>query len=324
MRRRDVILLLIAAATSRIPPTIAQTTASVQRIGWVEGYGAADWGRVAEKLQSFGWVRGGNIRADVRVAAISAELPTIAKEVVGARPNLIVTNGTTTTVAILAETRTIPLLFFGIADPIGNRVVDSFARPGGNVTGFASYEPSLAGKWLQLLREVDPRIKRAAMLFNPDTTPSRSTPFVREFEAAATALVIEPIIAFVQNLSDIEKAIATLARDSLGALLVLPDDFTWRYRSQIINFTWRHRVPAIFGNEYAVATGGLMSYGPRESDLLQNLASYIDRILRGANVGELPVQSPTHLELALNLRTARMLGLEIAPTLVARADSVID
>ena len=324
MRRRDALLLLCSAALPLAVPIMAQTSGPVQRIGWVEGRGLGDWPEVAEELQAFGWTRGGNLRADVRVAVTPAEFTTIAKEVVGARPNLIVTDGTPATVAILAETRDIPVIFFGIADPIGNRVVDNLARPGRNVTGFTSYEPSLAGKWLELLKEVAPRIRRAAMLFNPETAPNRSTPFVDGFRAAAASLAIEPIIAFAQNRSEIETVIVALASDPGGALLILPDEFTMTYRSEIVVQSWRHRVPTIFGEHYAVATGGLMSYGPRLEDLYQSIASYIDRVLRGTKAGELPVQAPTRHELAVNVRVAKMIGLEIPQTLLARADAIVD
>jgi putative tryptophan/tyrosine transport system substrate-binding protein len=324
MRRRDALLLLCSAALPLDVPVMAQTSGPVQRIGWVGRGSSWDWSEVAVLLRPLGWTRGGNLRADVRVAVTPAELPTIAREVVEARPHLIVTNGTPATVAVLAETQSIPVIFFGIADPIGNGVVDNLARPGRNVTGFTSYEPSLAGKWLELLKEVDPRIRRAAMLFNPETSPNRSAPFVDGFRAAAASLAIEPIIAFAQNPSEIETVIIALASDSGGALLILPDEFTASYRNEIVVQSWRHRVPTIFGDHYAVATGGLLSYGPRLEDLYQSIASYIDRVLRGTKAGELPVQSPTRHELALNVRVAKMIGLEIPQALLARADTVVD
>jgi putative ABC transport system substrate-binding protein len=312
MRRRDALLLFGSAALARLPVAVAQT-GSVQRIGWFEEHHFSD-------------PRDWQI---VTVAVVPAELPMIAKELVGARPNLIVTNGAPATLAVLAETRTVPVLFYEIADPIGNRVVDNFARPGGNVTGFASYEPSLAGKWLELLKEVDPRIRRAVMLFNPDVAPNRSIPFVNDFRTAAAALGIEPTVVVAredarEDPSELEMVIVELAREPRGALIILPDRVTWRLRDHIIRLTWRHRVPTIFGNQYAVATGGLMSYGPNFEDLYGHLASYIDRILRGANVGELPVHTPTRHELVLNVRTAKMIGLEVPPALLARADMIID
>ena len=190
------------------------------------------------------------------------QLSKIAKEVVTARPDLIVTHGTPATLAVLAETRTLPILFFGVADPVGNGIVSNLTRPGGNVTGFTTFESSLAGKWVQLLKELDPQLRRVAILFNPETTPNRSSPFVREFEATAASLQIEPILAYAQDFSGVEPIVAALASEPHGALLVLPDEFNLGYESEIIDVANRHRVPAIYGTRYAAATGGLIAYGP--------------------------------------------------------------
>ena len=264
------------------------------------------------------------MRVEMHVATNPAQLPVLAKEAVASRPDLIVTNGAPSTLAVLAETGTIPVLFFEIADPIGNGVVSNLSRPGGNVTGFATFEPSLGGKWLQLLKEVDPRVKRAAILFNPETTRNRASPFVREFEAVAASLFIEPILAFAQDASSIEPVLADLAAAPGGALLVLPDVFTFAQRRSIVDLAERYRVPAIYGTRYMAATGGLLAYGPTTEGLHQGLASYMDRILRGANPGELPVQAPTRYELVLNLGTAKALGLTVPASLVAAADEVIE
>ena len=178
------------------------------------------------------------------------------EEAVAARPDLIVTNGTPATLAVLAETRSIPVLFFEIADPVGNGIVGNLSRPGGNVTGFTTFEPSLGGKWLQLLKEIDPQVKRAAILFNPETARNRASPFVREFEAVAASLSIEPILAFAQDASGIEPVMAALAAEPGGALLVLPDVFTFSQRRLIIDLAEQYRVPAIYGTRYMAATGG--------------------------------------------------------------------
>ena len=252
------------------------------------------------------------------------QLPKIAKDVVTARPDLIVTNGTPATLAVLAETRTLPVLFFGLSDPVGNGIVSNLTRPGGNVTGFTTFEPSLAGKWVQFLKELDPQLRRVAILFNPETTPNRSSPFVREFEATAASLQIEPILAYAQDVAGIEPVVAALAAEPHGALLVLPDEFTLTYRSAIIGLAERHQVPAIYGTRYAAATGGLIAYGPTEEDPFQALAVYIDRILRGAQPRDLPVQAPTSYTLAINLLTARRLGLSIPSAVLAAADEVIE
>jgi putative ABC transport system substrate-binding protein len=254
------------------------------------------------------------------------ELPRLAKELVSAQPDLIVSNGTLSTDAILAETRSIPVLFFGVADPVGTGLVRSFSHPGGNATGFAAIEPSLGGKWLELLKEVDPRIRRAAILFNPDAAPDSGLPFVRTFEHSATSLSVQPIIGAVRNMSEIEALVSDLAAgpDGAGALIVLPDPFTVSYCHWLIDLAARHRVPTIYGPSFAPGLGGLMSYGPDEVAVPRELANYIHRVLRGERPADLPVQAPTRHELAINLRTARTLELTIPPTLLALADQLFE
>ena len=328
MRRRDILQLLLASALLRTSGIAAQPADRVRRIGWIEassaGMNANNWSDVARELQPLGWIRGGNLQADRRVPATPAQLASIAKELVEAKPDLIVTNGTPATVAVLAQTRTIPVLFFGIADPLGNGLTGNLSRPGGNMTGFVSYEPSLAGKWVELLKEIVPHIRRAAILFNPETSPNRASPFVQEFEATAHSLAIQPISAFAQDAADIEAAIVDLAAESDGALLVLPDLFTLLHRQKIIELVVKHRVPAIYGLRYAAVTGGLIAYGPTLAGLYRGIAAYLDKILRGTKPGELPIQAPTTYELVINLRTARVLGLPISPTILAAADEVIE
>jgi putative tryptophan/tyrosine transport system substrate-binding protein len=211
-----------------------------------------------------------------------------------------------------------------VADPVGNGIVSNFSHPGGNVTGFTTFESSLAGKWVQLLKELDPQIRRVAILLNPETTPNRSSPFVREFEATAASLQIEPVLAYARDFSGVEPVVAALASEPHGGLLVLPDEFNVGYESAIIDIANRHRVPAIYGIRYAAATGGLIAYGPTEEGPFQALAVYIDRILRGAQPRDLPVQAPTSYTLAINLLTARRLGLSIPSAVLAAADKVVE
>ncbi|WP_166802324.1 ABC transporter substrate-binding protein [Microvirga pakistanensis] len=283
-----------------------------------------DWGDVAEHLRPLGWTRGVNVQVEMHVATAPAQLPGLAKEAVAARPELIVTNGTPAILAVLAETKTIPVLFFEVADPVGNGIVGNLSRPGGNATGFTTFEPSLGGKWLQLLKEIDPQVRRAAILFNPETARNHASPFIREFEAVAASLSVVPVLAFTQDASGIEPVIADLAAAPGGALLVLPDVFTFAQRRLIVDLAEQHRVPAIYGSRYMAATGGLLAYGPTAEGLHQGVASYMDRILRGASPGELPVQAPTRYELVVNLGTAKALGLAIPPSLLAAADEVIE
>jgi putative tryptophan/tyrosine transport system substrate-binding protein len=327
MRRRDLVQLVCASALLHPTRLASQVSGRTRRVGWVETWtllARNDWGEVAEHLQPLGWTRGVNVRVEMNVATNAAHLPVLARDAVAARPDLIVTSGTPATLAVLAETRSLPVLFFEIADPVGNGIVSNLSRPGGNVTGFTTFEPSLGGKWLQLLKEIDPQVRRAAILFNPETARNRASPFVREFEAVATSLSIEPILAFAQDASGIEPVIAALAASPGGALLVLPDVFTFSQRRLIVDLAEQYRVPAIYGTHYMAATGGLLAYGPTTEGLHQGLASYMDRILRGANPGELPVQAPTRYELVVNLGTAKALGLTVPPSLIAAADEVIE
>ena len=327
MRRRDLVQLLCTSALLSPTPVAAQVSGRIRRVGWVETWtllARTDWGDVAEHLQPLGWTRGVNVRVEMHVATAPAQLPVLAREAVAARPDLIVANGTPATLAVLAETRRIPVLFFEVADPVGNGIVSNLSRPAGNVTGFTTFEPSLGGKWLQLLKEIDPQVRRAAILFNPETARNRASPFVREFEAVAAPLLIEPILAFAQDASGIEPVLADLAAVPGGALLVLPDVFTYTQRRLIVDLAEQYRVPAIYGSRYMTATGGLLSYGPTTEGLHQGVASYMDRILKGANPGELPVQAPTRYELVVNLGTAKTLGLTVPPSLIAAADEVIE
>ncbi|WP_201838407.1 ABC transporter substrate-binding protein [Microvirga zambiensis] len=325
MRRRDIILLL--GSLSLLPPLTGAAPASdrVRRIGWIEGLRTPpyNWADVAEHLQPLGWTRGGNVRADIHVPTHLDQVSRIAKDVVTARPDLIVTHGTPATLAVLAETRTLPIVFFGVADPVGNGIVSNLTRPGGNVTGFTTFEPSLAGKWVQFLKELDPQIRRVAILLNPEATQNRSSPFVREFEAVAASLQIVPILADARDFSGVEPVVAALASEPHGALVVLPDEFNLGYESKIIDVANRHRIPAIYGTQYATAIGGLIAYGPTEG-YSQALAVYIDRILRGAQPRDLPVQAPTSYTLAINLLTARWLGLSIPSAVLAAADKVVE
>ena len=299
MRRRDILRLLCAAVLSRTPDIAAQPTRRVRRVGWIDAFVAGmntnSWSEVARELQPLGWIRGKTVQVDRRVPTTPADLTNIAKELVEAQPNLIVTNGTPATVAVLAETRTIPVLFFGIADPVGNGLIGNLSRPGGNVTGFANFEPSLAGKWVELSKEIAPRVRRVAILFNPETTPNRAWPFLQEFEAAAYSLSIEPVSAFVRDEATIEAAIADLSAKTDGALLVLPDHFTLTYRQKIIGLAEKYRVPAIYGLRYAAVTGGLISYGPSLAGLYRGVASYIDKILTGAKSRRTPDAGADHL-----------------------------
>jgi putative ABC transport system substrate-binding protein len=240
-----------------------------------------------------------------------------AQELVGQQPDIILTAGTPATAAVQRETRTIPIVFANAADPVASGTVSQLDRPSGNVTGFATWEASLGGKWLELLSDVTPGLKRTAVMFNPDTAPVSY--FVPSFETAAKSLKVVPISAPVHGDVEIETAVTALGREPGGGLLVMPDVFTIAHRASIISAAARNNVPAIFARE-----GGLLSYGPDTVDSFRRAGAYVDRILRGAKPAELPIQFPTKFEMAVNLKTAKTLGLNVPQSILVSADEVIE
>jgi putative ABC transport system substrate-binding protein len=242
---------------------------------------------------------------------------------VGLRPDVIVTGGTPSTSAIQRETRTIPIVFVNVTDPVVSGIIARLDRPGGNITGFANHEASLGGKWLELLSEIAPGLKRVAIMFNPDTTPAASS-YVPSLEAAARSLKVAPSIAPVHSDEEIEATIIALGREPGGGLLVMPDVFTEVHRSSIILVTARNNVPAVYNLSDFAKDGGLLSYGIDYVDNFRRAATYVDRILRGAKPAELPVQFPTKFEMAVNLKTAKALGLTVPQSILLRADEVIE
>jgi putative ABC transport system substrate-binding protein len=232
--------------------------------------------------------------------------------------------GTTpATAALHRETSTIPIVFGAVSDPVGAGFVTNLSRPGGNITGFINVESSLGGKWLGLLKEIAPDIKRAAIMFNPDTAPGGGSYFLGSFEAAARTLSIEPNTVHVRSVADIEMAITSLGHQQAG-LVLMTDSFLGVRHQTIIALAAREKVPAIFEPSFFVKNGGLLSYGVDYADIFRRAAGHVDRILRGAKPADLPVEFPTKFELLINLKTAKALGLEVPPTLLARADEVIE
>jgi putative ABC transport system substrate-binding protein len=247
----------------------------------------------------------------------------LAQELVGLQPDIIVTHTTPATVAVQRETRTIPIVFVSVGDPVVSGIVPRLDRPSGNVTGFASYEPTLGGKWLELLSEITPGLKRAAIMFNPDTTPVSN--YMPSFETAARSLKVEAIIAPVHSDVEIETAIIALGREPRGGLIVIPDIFTTAHRASIISAAARNNVPAVYFLSIFTRDGGLLSYGVDQVDLpFRGAAAYVDRILRGAKPGDLPVQFPTKFEMVVNRKAATALGLAIPPSILLRADEVVE
>jgi putative ABC transport system substrate-binding protein len=262
---------------------------------------------------------------DVRWAAGNVDrIRMFAKELVGLQPDLILANSTPATAALQRETRTIPIVFTGNSDPVGERFVASLPRPGGNITGFISQEAAMAGKWVELLTEIAPGVKRVAIMFNPDITSGGVSYFRPAFEAAARSLKVAPIVAPVHSDAEIETVMTSLGREPGGGLVVTADAFMQVHRAPTILLAARNNVPAVYSRSVFVRDGGLLSYGPDQVDLFRRSASYVDRILRGAKPADLPVQLPTKFEMALNAKTAKALGLTVPPSILLRADEVIE
>jgi putative tryptophan/tyrosine transport system substrate-binding protein len=279
---------------------------------------------LTQALADLGWTDGRNVRVDLRRHGGDINrIRALVQELVGLQPDIILTGSSAAaTVAVQRETRTIPIVFANVGDPVARGIVAQLDRPGGNVTGFASYEASLGGKWLELLSEIAPGLKRAAIMFNPDTVAV--SPFMPSLETAARSLNVVPIMVPVHSDAEIETAIIALGREPGGGLVVIPDVFTLAHRAPIILAAARNNVAALYWLSEFARDGGLLSYGVDQVDTFRRAATYVDRILRGAKPADLPVQAPTKFELFINLKTAKALGLTIPETLLATADQVIE
>ena len=276
-------------------------------------------------LSELGWIEGRNLRMDVRWAPGRTDvMHTFAKELVDLQPDVILADSTPVTAALKRATLTIPIVFAVVADPVGSGFVANLPRPGGNITGFSSVEASIASKWLELLTTVAPDLKRAAMIFNPDTAPYIKSYVLPFFEAAARSLKVALIAAPVRGDAEIETAITALGREPGGGLLGMPDNFVEIHRALIISLAARSNVPAVYQTPVIARDGGLLSYGANFRDIFRRSTSYVDRILRGAKPSELPVQLPIKYQLVINLRTAKALGLTVPPSIVISADEVIE
>jgi ABC-type uncharacterized transport system substrate-binding protein len=276
-----------------------------------------------QALGDLGWTGGRNVRMDLRSGrGDNNRIRALAQELVGLQPDIIVTNGTSATVAVQRETRTIPVVFFGVSDPVASSIVARLDRPSGNITGFALFEASIGGKWLELLWEIAPGLKRAAIMFNPDT--ARASTFMPSLETAARSLKVEPIIAHVHSDVEIETAITVLGREPGGGLVAMSDAFMTVHRAPIMLAAARNNVPAVYSQATFAREGGLLSYGPDVADNWRRAASYVDRILRGAKPGDLPVQFPVKYEMVVNGKTAKALGLSVPQSILLRADEVIE
>jgi putative ABC transport system substrate-binding protein len=331
IKRREFITFLGGAAATWPLAARAQQPGVVRRIGVLMAFAESDpegQARVAafqQGLRKLGWAEGRNIRIDYRWATSDdAQVMTrFAKELVAQQPELILSQSTPTTAALLQQTRTIPIVFTQVADPVGSGFVASMSRPGGNATGFTNLEASLAGKWVELLKEIAPRINRVAFLFNP-ATATYAEYYLTPFKAAAASFGMKAFATPVRDKFELESVITAHARESNSGLIVMSDSFTSAHRGEIILLAARYRLPAVYPFGFFAELGGLLSYGNDILDVYRRAAFYADRILKGAKPSELPVQAPVKFELIINLKTAKALGLDVPLQLQQRADKVIE
>jgi ABC-type uncharacterized transport system substrate-binding protein len=328
MKRREFITLLGGAAVAWPLAARAQQVDRMRRIGVIVGLPEDDANMVArltalrQGLAKRGWSEDRNIRIDYRYAPAGAHAQALAKELIALQPEVILAHTVTVAAALQKETSTTPIVFVSLSDPIGSGFIASLARPGGNMTGLTTFEASVAGKWVSMLKEVIPGIKRAAFVANPEIKTYDF--YLRAVQAPAAALAIEVVPCPVKSAAEITSVIEDVARVSDTGLIVPPDVFTVAHSDLIIALAARHRLPAVYWVGYLVAKGGLMSYGTDRVDEMRQAASYIDRILRGDKPADLPVQAPTKFETVVNLKTAKALGVTIPPGLLLAADEVIE
>jgi ABC-type uncharacterized transport system substrate-binding protein len=329
MKRREFITLLCSAAAWPFAARAEQPD-RMQRIGVLMGYDENDpqsqslLSAFKQELAALGWIEDRNLRIDDRWAAGDVNRAgAFAKELVALQPKVILSNTTPVTAALHHETKTIPLVFVVVSDPVGSGFVESLPRPGGNVTGFVNLEASLVEKWLELLKEIAPRVTRVGVMFNPQTA-SYAEYYLKPLEAVASKFDVKVFAAPVRSESDIGTVITQLGREPGSGLIVMTDSFNYVHRKSIIALTRQNNVPAMDYLSSLPAEGGLISYGVDTFDLFRRAAGYVDRILRGTKPAELPVQLPTKFQLVVNLKTAKALGLTVPPSLLARADEVIE
>ena len=329
MRRRDFIKVIAGSAVAWPLAARAQHPERMRRIGVILGATADDaefqawFGAFLQGLQQSGWSIGQNVRIDTRWAtANAAEIRRHAAELVALAPDVILAHGASTVGPLLQATRTVPIVFPVAGDPVGAGFVDSLARPGGNATGFSNYEYSIGGKWLELLKQTAPSVTRAAVL--RDASQGSGTSLFAVIQAVAPSLRMEVNPVNMRDAGEIERAVTAFARSPGGGLIATAGGETTRHRDLIIALAARHKLPAVYYRRLFVAAGGLISYGPDFVDQYRRAASYVDRILKGEKPADLPVQAPNKYVLVINLKTAKGLGLEVPPSVLARADEVIE
>jgi putative tryptophan/tyrosine transport system substrate-binding protein len=328
MKRRAFITLLGGAAAAWPLAAQAQQREKMRRIGVLVGLAEHDpetkarFTKFRQELERLGWSEGRNVRIEYRFAPAAAQVQLRAQELIALQPDVIVAHSTPVATALHRETRTIPIVFVNVSDPISASLVGGLAQPGGNFTGMLQYEAGIFGKWLGMLKEIAPRIARVALVANPKL-PGYDY-LARSAGAAAPLLAVELVRIPVENAADIERSIGSFARVPNGGLLLPPDSATILHRDLVIALAAQHQLPAVYAFRFFVVAGGLMSYGTDQNELFGNTAFYVDRILRGEKPADLPVQAPTKYETTLNLKTGKALGLTVPNTLLVAADEVIE
>ena len=330
MRRREFITLLGGAAAAWPVGARAQKGEQVRRVGVLMNGNERDpvyqayVATFVRSLQQLGWLEGQNLRIDLRWPSADPErIGAYAAELVGMTPDVILCSGSGSLAGLLRTTSSVKAVFVLVSDPVAQGFVTNLAHPGGNVTGFSAFEPSMAGKWLDLLKQASPRLTRVAVIFNPDTSP-QSKLFVPAIEASASSLAVEVVAAPVHATGEFEPLIASFSRRPDGGLIFPSDQFLTSQRGLILELVARYRLPAVYASETFARNGGLIYYGTDWQNQFWQAAIYVDRILKGANAGDLPVQQPTKFPLVVNLGTARALGIELPTSLLLSADEVIE
>jgi putative ABC transport system substrate-binding protein len=329
--RRAFITFLGYAVASRCLPAVAQPATRPPIVGVLMGFGLPGDSETKARTEAFeqglkeeGWIVGTDLRIEYRFSEGNFDrIRAFAQELNTLRPDCILGHSTPVVAALMQVTRTIPIVFVAVTDPIGSRFVESVQRPGGNITGFTVFQGKMTGKYLSILRELIPQLSSAAIIYNPTTAPGAKSVFLPAFIEAARSYRIEPITLQVSSKAEIESGLAQLSdRPDIG-LIVMPDNFTALYRELLVTLAARYRIPTIYPYRYFAELGGLLSYGVDAPDLFRRAAGYVSRILRGANPAELPVQGPTKFQLAINLKTAKDLGLTVPKILLAGAEYLI-
>jgi putative ABC transport system substrate-binding protein len=329
MRRRQFLSFLAGAACLTPVGAQAQRPEQVRRVGAVLALperntdGQARIAAFRKELERLGWSEGRNLHIEYRWAAADPNLArTYVAELIAQKPDVIFASPTSMAAAVHRETRSIPVIFAQVADPVAEGLVNSFAHPGGNITGFSHFEFGIGGKWLEVLKEIAPNVKRAAIMYDPAN--HASTGYLPFMATAARALAVDVIPSPVRDDAEIERVTAAMAREANGGLILIPGPIMGTRHRLIISLATRHRLPSVYSFRYYPADGGLASYGVDLVDLYRRAAGYVDRVLRGERPADLPVQGPTKYELVINTKAAKALGLTVSPTLVARADEIIE